>query len=90
MFSANTDRLVDQLCYEEWRSAVDSWGPTYSSEREAGSVLSEELHEVMQEINLMNKSEDTRPMIRYAKNAMKELAQVVAVCMKIDASSYDD
>lgn len=84
MFSDQTDIIVTSLARVEFRNAVDLWGPDYDSRETAAEVLTEEVDEVMAEINRITREpEDAVANILYCRNAIKELAQVIAVNMKI-------
>lgn len=89
MFSPKTDRIVDSLALEEFENAVILWGRDYDSYETACEVLQEELEEVNAEICRISEGPlDAYQNIRYARNAIKELAQVIAVCMKITQSPF--
>lgn len=89
MFSPNTDTIVSFLASEEYRNAVELWGTDYDSETTAHEVLAEEVDEVLAEIRMITDNPaDAYQNIRYCRNAIKELAQVMAVSMKISNSGF--
>lgn len=98
-FSEQTEKLTQDLIQAEYLNACDLWGEKYSCKEEVCDVLDEEVREVEHEFRSLqyrnfdfikyaydneklpnNWIEETE---RYIKNAIKELAQVGAVLMKI-------
>lgn len=97
-FHENTPELVLGVCMLEYSHAIENWGETYNSLHEGWAVLKEEFDEVHYEIssattrfdcmwNKVKLSQVDEQFItiiqNHAINAMKELAQVWAVCEKI-------
>lgn len=99
MFAEETEKLVNDLIQAEYKNACDLWGEKYHSKEEACDILKEEVREVGYEIAELiyhnfyfikyaydnqklpdNWIEETE---KYVKNAIKELAQVGAVLMKM-------
>ena len=106
MFAEETENLVNQLIQAEYKNACDLWGEKYPSKEEACVVLNEEVREVEYEYsNLQYRNFDfikyaygeqqlpdnwIEETEKYIKNAMKELAQVGAVLMKIKNTFGND
>lgn len=101
-FAEETEKLVNELIQAEYENACENWGEKYHSKEEACDVLDEEVREVGYEVDRLgnrnfefikyaydnkqlpnNWIEETE---KYIKNAIKELAQVGAVLMKIKNS----
>lgn len=95
-FAAETEKLVNDLIDVEYVNACEQYGCTYKCMQEMLGVLSEEVKEVYDELELaqnevkktkfLTKSYNTETLLKlekYTRNAMKELAQVGAVLMKI-------
>lgn len=105
-FAPETEKLVNQLIQAEYKNACEDWGEKYNSKKEACDVLDEEVREVGYEISELNYRSfdfvkyayDNRKLPdnwieeteKYVKNAIKELAQVGAVLMKIKNTSEVD
>lgn len=86
MFAPETDEIVDILIDAEYKAAINQWGEFYKDDQEAHDVLFEELTESIAEVNKLtpNVSAECAAMnIKNARAAIKELAQVCAVCGKI-------
>ena len=97
MFAVETEKLVEQLIQAEYKNACEQYGDKYLCMQEMLQVLSEEVKEVYDELELaqnevikkqfLTKSYNTETLLKlenYTRNAMKELAQVGAVLMKIE------
>lgn len=98
-FATETENIVNQLIQAEHKNACDLWGEKYTSKEEACDVLDEEVREVGYEfISLQCRNFDfikyaydnkklpnnwIEETEKYIKNAIKELAQVCAVLLKI-------
>lgn len=99
-FSKNSLNLVDELAESEYQNAIKNWGEIYSSLHEGYAILKEEVEECECEMNGINcdlgiiwkkikdSDEDLSIFIDYiqrkAYNQILELAQVIAVCKKIN------
>lgn len=102
MFNAESDKKVVELVNLELDQAIKQYGEKYESIDIADNVLLEEIQEAENEIKSIktayifwledltegnNRQKTTIDMIQtFAKNGMKELAQVAAVCEKIKRS----
>lgn len=95
-FAPETEKLVNDLIQAEYKNACEQYGDKYLCMQEMSQVLSEEVKEVYDELELaqnevikkqfLTKSYNTETLLKlenYARNAMKELAQVCAVLQKI-------
>ena len=96
MFAADTEKLVNDLIQAEYKNDCEQYGCTYKCMQEMVEVLSEKVKEVFDELRLaeikvvktkfLTKSYNTETLLKlenYTRNAIKELAQVGAVLMKI-------
>lgn len=102
MFNPNSDQKVDELVQLELDQAIKQWGEKYHSINIADMVLEEEIEEAKAEVKgvqntyvlwlekLAGKTDIQTDVIevieKCAKNGIKELAQVCAVCEKIKKS----
>lgn len=102
MFNTKSDQVVEELVKLEFDQARRQWGETYNSIDIADEVLHEEIQESLVEFmgvkniylrwleNLAGKTDGQTDIIGAlelcAKNGIKELAQVCAVCEKIKHS----
>lgn len=102
MFNPNSDQKVDELVQLELDQAIKQWGEKYHSINIADMVLEEEIEEAKAEVKgvqntyvlwlekLAGKTDIQADVIevieKCAKNGIKELAQVCAVCEKIKKS----
>lgn len=102
MFNPNSDQKVEELVKLELEQAVKQWGEKYHSVNIADMVLQEEVDEAVTEVRgvknsyilwlekLAGKTDIQADVIevieKCAKNGIKELAQVCAVCEKIKVS----
>lgn len=95
-FAPETENIVELAIKKEYENACEQYGDKYLCMQEMLQVLSEEVKEVYDELELaqnevikkqfLTKSYNTETLLKlenYARNAMKELAQVCAVLMKI-------
>ena len=95
-FAAETENIVNLLINVEYVNACEQYGCTYKCMQEMLEVLSEEVKEVYDELELaqnevmktqfLTKSYNTETLLKlekYTRNAIKGLAQVGAVLMKI-------
>lgn len=103
MFNPKSDKAVSDLCAMEYEQAVKQYGNAYVHVNIADPVLLEEIQEAAKEIEdiktafilwlkaLATDEKDPNGQINkiqeLAKNGMKELAQVWAVCEKIKVSN---
>ena len=96
MFAEETEKLVNELIQAEYKNACEQFGEKYLCMQEMLEVLSEEVKEVYDELELAEnevmktqfliKSYNTETLLKlenYTKNSIKELAQVGAVLQKI-------
>lgn len=93
MFAPESDVIVDSLIEAEYKSAVNQYGKTYQDENEAHEVLFEEIIESINEVKKLTPNVSTECAavnIKNARAAIKELAQVCAVCGKILAGAGCD
>lgn len=102
MFNPNSDQKVEELVQLELDQAIKQWGEKYHSINIADVVLEEEIEEAKAEVKgvqntyvlwlekLAGKTDIQADVIevieKCAKNGIKELAQVCAVCEKIKKS----
>lgn len=102
MFNPESNKKVEELCSLEFNQAVKQWGEKYKDIDEAQEVLNEEINESVTELvgvrncfvlwleKLAGKTDIQADVINVielcAKNGIKELAQVCAVCEKIKNS----
>lgn len=105
-FHEHTEKLVNELIQAEYENACEMWGEKYNSIKEACDVLDEEVREVGYEFTTLEYRNFDFTKYAYGqehlstdwvehtekciKNAMKELAQVGAVLMKIENTWEED
>ena len=95
-FAQETENIVNQLIQAEYQNACEQYGCTYKCMQEMLEVLSEEVKEVYDELELaqneviktqfLTKSYNTETLLKlekYTRNAISELAQVASVLRKI-------
>ena len=97
MFSANSDKIVNELVIEELKSAIEQHGESFESVDLAKDVLFEEVQEARTEFNYVNnlffmfyadtKKNYLEEIQNRARLCIKELAQVCAVVEKIKNSA---
>ena len=108
MFSEKSEGLVDALVSAEYYNAVEHYGDRYGDKVESVEVLEEEVNEAYDEMenvrslftfykNITGPNEPIclDDLVLSARNVIKELAQVIAVCKKIqngleDALTFED
>ena len=93
MFAEKTDELVTELINGEYHNARKQHGATYEDHEEAQTVLLDECMEVKSEHMMLKMAcsewykegyvDRALDIYRYARNEIKELAQVAAVALKI-------
>lgn len=99
-FSEKTDELVEQLIQAEYGNACEKFGEKYNSLHEGYAILKEEIEEVKEQTRklrlikvIWNEIKDNKKIKLYKLLdlmeigvicAIKELAQVYAVLMKIE------
>lgn len=102
MFSEKSEGLVDALVSAEYYNAVEHYGDRYGDKVESVEVLEEEVNEAYDEMknvhafftfykNITGPNEPIclDDLVLSARNAIKELAQVIAVCKKIQ-NGYEE
>lgn len=97
-FSKNTEKLVNGLIQAEYNNACDKFGEKYHSLHEGYAVLLEEVEEVKSEISFLDMFQkdlwrsikwdsgierSLKQTTEHYLSAIKELAQVGAVLMKM-------
>lgn len=108
MFSEKSEGLVDALVSAEYYNAVEHYGDRYGDKVESVEVLEEEVNEAYDEMknvrsfftfykNITGPNEPIclDDLVLSARNGIRELAQVIAVCKKIqngleDALTFED
>lgn len=108
MFSEKSEGLVDALVSAEYYNAVEHYGDRYGDKVESVEVLEEEVNEAYDEMknvhafftfykNITGPNEPfcLDDLMLSARNAIKELAQVIVVCKKIqngleEALTFED
>lgn len=84
MFAPESDGIVDSLIEAEYKAAIEQWGESYKDDTEAHDVLFEEIIESINEVKKISPNPKCAAAnIKNARAAIKELAQVCAVCGKI-------
>ncbi len=91
MFAVESEKIVDKLIEAEYKQAVKQYGKTYADENEAHDVLYEEIIESIEEVRKLSPNPKCAAYnIKNARAAIKELAQVCAVCGKIIAGETEN